>query len=290
MTTETSAAGPVVAETNAPPVASPDGQTTAEQGAESASAADAGDTSQPAKKVAWWDKRISELTKDKHSERISREQAEANAEYWRRYAMENIAKAQEQPKPQPSDKAKTLADFDYDEPRYQSYLFEQSEKRAVAAAEKRLKEQSEQDAAQRRSASFQTRETEFAKTVEDYHEVTRNPRVPISEAMAEAIADSDDGPALAYHLGKNLEVAARIAQLPPLAAARELGRIEARLASEREKAKDKPLVSKAPPPPPKIEGADNPVSVALNDPASDTAYSTEEWVKRREKQLRKKAK
>jgi hypothetical protein len=97
--------------------------------------------------------------------------------------------------------------------------------------------------------------------------------------MLEIITESDDGPALAYYLGKNLDVAARIAQLPPLAAARELGRIEVNLAFEREKAKLKPVVSQAPPPTPKIEATEPAVS---KDPSQMTDREFAKW---REKQI-----
>lgn len=96
--------------------------------------------------------------------------------------------------------------------------------------------------------------------------------------MREAILESDDGPALAYHLGKNPDLAEKIASLPPIAAARELGRLEAKLAREREQP---PVISKAPPPPPKIEGVEPAIE---RDPDK---MSTQDWVKWREKQIRK---
>jgi hypothetical protein len=110
--------------------------------------------------------------------------------------------------------------------------------------------------------------------------------------MAEVIADSEDGPAVAYYLGKNPEAAAAIAQLPPSAAARELGKLEARLAFEREKARTpatpaRSAVSQAPPPPPKIEASEPDVApVSAGDPDSDK-LSVNEWMRRREKEVRR---
>lgn len=217
-------------------------------------------------------KRLDELTRNWR-------ETERDRDYWREVALK--AYAPPEPKVEAPEKAKSLADFEYDEGKYQAYLLQQIESRAVAAAERKLREAQEQEAATRRRASFQARESDFAKTVDDYHEVTRNPRVPISQAMAEAIAESEDGPALAYHLGKNIEIAEKIAQLSPLAAARELGRIEAKLALERERAKEQARVSKAPPPPPKVEATEPAIE---KDPDQ---MSTDEWLKWREKQLRK---
>lgn len=181
------------------------------------------------------------------------------------------------------EKPKTLADFEYDEGKFQSYIFEQAEKRSVEAAKRELQQAQERETAERRKSSFTARQSEFAKTVEDYDEVVRNPRLPITQAMADVIQESDDGPALAYHLGKNPDIAEKIAMLPPIAAARELGKIEARLAYERERAKEKPVVSKAPPPPPKVDASQPAIE---KDPDE---MSTDEWLKWRQKQLRKKA-
>jgi hypothetical protein len=186
----------------------------------------------------------------------------------------------EAPSKPADDTPKTLADFDYDENKYREHVYSQVEKRAADAAKRELTAAQEREAAERRKSSFASRSAEFAKTVEDYDEVVSNPRLHISPDMAEVIQESDDGPALAFYLGKNPDVADKIAQLPPKAAARELGKIEARLAYEREKAKPE-KVSKAPPPPPKVEGSD---AVVDKDPDQ---MSTDEWVKWRNKQLKK---
>lgn len=221
-------------------------------------------------------KRIDELTRNWR-------ETERDRDYWRDLALRYTQPQQpkvETPAPQET-KLKTLADFDYDDGKYQQYLFTEAQKRAVEAAKRELEQERERESRTQRVSSFKSRETEFAKTVEDYDEVVRNPRLPITQAMADVIQESEDGPALAYHLGKNPEIAEKIAMLPPIAAARELGKIEARLAYEREKAKEKPVVSKAPPPPPKVDAS---------QPAIDKnpdEMSMDEWLKWRQKQLSK---
>lgn len=65
----------------------------------------------------------------------------------------------------------------------------------------------------------------------------------VSNQVAEMILASDVAVDLAYHLGKNPAIARQISQMPPIAAARELGRIEARLSLPRAK-----LETDAPPP------------------------------------------
>jgi hypothetical protein len=53
----------------------------------------------------------------------------------------------------------------------------------------------------------------------------------LSHEMADMVLESEIPADLAYHLGKHPEVARQLSQLPPLIAAREIGRIEARLSA-----------------------------------------------------------
>lgn len=217
---------------------------------------------------------------------------ETDRDHWRelalRFSQQPQASQPAAPEPAKTEPTKTLADFEYDESKYAEHLREtlrtslSQEARAAAKAE--LAAERERQAAEARKAGYRTRVNEFAKTVEDFDEVAGNPRLAISPDMAEVIQESDDGPALAYYLGKNPDVADKIAQLPPKAAARELGKIEARLAFEREKAKSE-KVSKAPPPPPKVDGtAEVPANVKPDSAESDS-LSDQEWTRRRNKQL-----
>lgn len=212
---------------------------------------------------------------------------ERDRDHWREMAMRQQAPPPAPPAPT-EPQGKTLADFDHDEAKYQQYLFTIAETRAIAAAKRELQQQAQQENQTRRVQTFKTREDDFAKKQADYYEVAHDESVPISTAMAEAIAESEEGPALAYHLGKNPDLAFRLANLSPTSAARELGRIEASLIAEREKAKA-PVVSKAPPPAPKIDGVDPSLRVNPDDPDSDKAMTDAEWMRKRERQLAKRA-
>lgn len=224
-------------------------------------------------KADWAKSRIDELT-------YHRREAERDRDHWRELALRNT----QQPKQEPvvEAKPKTLADFDYDESKFQSYLVTETTRQArEAAAEEARKEwkaAQERESAERRSASFKSKEAEFSKTVKDYEQVTRDPSLRISQTMVEAIAESDDGPALAYHLGKNPEVAAKIASLPPIAAAKELGRIEAQLAFARESAKQK-TVSEAPAPTPTLDGSGDTAAKVSTASSEADKLSDDEWVR-----------
>lgn len=184
-------------------------------------------------------KRLKELTDARRS-------AEQDRDYWRQLAMREAPKAE-----QPDESPKTLKDFDYDEAAYRSY--ERQEARKVAesvAREEAQKWRAEQSQVEARW-SFEAKAKAFAKDHPDFTEVF-NEDLPISQAMAEVIVQSEIGAEVAYYLGKNADVAEKIAGLSAAAAAREIGRIEARL--ELQKSTPKP-VSKAPEPAPSIDGA-----------------------------------
>lgn len=236
------------------------------------------DTDEIASKARGVGKRIDELTRNwREAER-------------REAALITLLQQRAQPeapaKPAEDAKPKTLADFEYDEGKFQEYIYGQVEKRAADAAKRELTAAQEREATERRKASFATRSTEFAKTVKDFESVAYDRNLPISADMAEVIQDSEDGPALLYYLGNNRDIAEKVAQLPPKAAARELGKIEARLAFEREKAKPV-TVSNAPPPPPKVAGADPGNGTVKPDDVESDNLSDDEWAKRRNKQVAK---
>jgi len=235
------------------------------------------DTDDIATKAKGVGKRIDELTRNWR-------ETERDRDHWRELALKQT-QPQQRTEPEASVTEKTLADFEYDEVKYQRYLKDEVSKTAVEAARRELKAEQERNAGAQRKVSFVARETEFAKSVDDYDAITRNPRLPITEAMVEVVEDSDDGPALLYHLGKNPDITAKLAQLPPIAVARELGKIEARLAYERERAKEASKVSKAPAPPPKVDGLEPSIGNVKPDSPDSDKLSDDEWARRRNKQV-----
>lgn len=103
------------------------------------------------------------------------------------------------------------------------------------------------------AAAFSRRVAAARERITDFDAVALNPDLPVTTAMAATIALSDSGPEVAYHLGRNPGVAARIAGLDPLSAARELGRIEAQLTVAPKRA-----VTAAPPPLRSLGAGDTP--------------------------------
>jgi hypothetical protein len=110
---------------------------------------------------------------------------------------------------------------------------------------------------------------------EDFEQVAYNPKLPITDVMAQTIQASDNGPDIAYYLGTNPKEADRIARLAPFLQAKEIGRLEAKVASE-------PITkqtSKAPAPispvTPRNGGSTN---FDTTDPRSIKAMSTSQWI------------
>lgn len=78
---------------------------------------------------------------------------------------------------------------------------------------------------------FEKRKAEGRTKYEDFDDVTEQPDLMLSPAMVQNILESDIGHELAYYLGQNPDEVDRIAALSPTAATREMGKLEAKLAS-----------------------------------------------------------
>lgn len=207
--------------------------------------------------------RFDKLTRERYEERRARELLEREVAQLRAppAKTEPVAPA----------KVPTLEDFDFDSSKYQAAMVEYAAAEARKVALETLKSEREQQAVQARIGEFRAREAKFAEKTADYHETVYDETVPISDAMAEVIRESDVGPELAYYLGKNRDKAAEIARLSPISAARELGRIEARL---NQPPPPPPVVSAAPPPPPKLAASEPAIE---KDPAQMTDKEFKKW-------------
>ena len=132
---------------------------------------------------------------------------------------------------------------------------------------------------------FRSKEMEAIEKYEDFKQVAYNPSLPITQIMAESIQASDIGPEVAYFLGTNPREADRISRLAPVLQAKEIGKIEARLAAN--------------PPVKKTTSAPTPISPVTaktsgqstydtTDPRSIKSMSTSEWIEaERQRQIRK---
>ena len=114
--------------------------------------------------------------------------------------------------------------------------FETTEAYAEALALQKAEELvAKRDAAKHQSQvleSYHEKEEEARGKYDDFEQVAYNPKLTITGVMAETIQSSDVGPEIAYYLGSNPKDADRISRMSPLAQAKEIGKIEAKLASD----------------------------------------------------------
>lgn len=157
--------------------------------------------------------------------------------------------------------------------------FQSAEAFAEALAERKAQELiARREAAQQQAAllsSYQEKEEGARERYDDFEQVAYNPALPVTEVMAQTIQASDNGPDIIYHLGSNPKEAARIAALPQFLQAKEIGKIEAKLAANPPVKK----TSTAPAPiaPVTARQTGSP-AYDTTDPRSLKSMSTSEWI------------
>lgn len=208
-------------------------------------------------------KRIDELVKQREQERREKD-------YWREQAQRREPKEEKVVIPEGEPK-----ESDYNS--YSEYLraltkFELNQ-RISQERENSTKAEREYQA-QQAIRSFDDKAEKLREQFDDFDDVAFG-NFPVTKPMSEAILESDLGPEILYHLGNNPKEAARIARLSPFAAAREIGKLEAKLPELKKSASAAP--APITPVKPKSNASD------LPSEADDTAT----WINKRRKQLRK---
>jgi hypothetical protein len=132
---------------------------------------------------------------------------------------------------------------------------------------------------------YHEREEDARAKYDDFEQVAYNPSLKITTVMAQAVQASEAGPDIAYWLGSNPKEADRISRLSPILQAKEIGRIEAKIAT------DDPVkrTTSAPAPitPVTARTSGNP-SYDTTDPRSIKTMSTSEWIEaERQRQIKK---
>lgn len=115
---------------------------------------------------------------------------------------------------------------------------------------KREAEQQQRDA----QAQFNQRMADARAAKPDFDEVILSADAPVSPALQQVILTSEHGPDIMYQLASNPAELARLSALPPLDAARAIGRLEAKLSSSTPAQKTKPSV-RPPAPPTNVNGS-----------------------------------
>lgn len=164
----------------------------------------------------------------------------------------------------------------------------------AAAYAEALAEQKAQELLARREAAkqqaqlleaYQDREEEARSKYDDFEQVAYNPNLPVTDVMAQTIQASDIGPDVIYWLGSNPKEASRIASMPPILQAREIGKIEVKLASNPPVKKTSTAPAPIAPVAPRSTGGP---AYDTTDPRSMKTMSTTEWIEaERQRQIAK---
>lgn len=173
----------------------------------------------PPKKKQTAQERIDEVTR-------FRREAEREAAYWRKAALEKKEEKAEPPKPEtPSlPKRPTIDQYETTE-QYEDALFEWRDN-VKSIETTSAKRQKEHDDALR---TFNDRAKKLRGEYEDFDEVIESP--VFTPSMRMAILHSENGPQLAYHLGRteNREAAERLRNMPVEVQLYEMGKLETQL-------------------------------------------------------------
>ena len=167
--------------------------------------------------------------------------------------------------------------------------FDTYEDYAEALAERKAEELLAKREAARQQAelleAYHDREEAARDKYDDFEQVAYNPELPVTEVMAQSIQTSDVGPDVLYWLGSNPKEAARIARLPTILQAKEIGKIEAVMTSNPPVRK----TSTAPAPIAPVTARSNGTPrYDTTDPRSTKTMSTSEWIEaERQRQIKK---
>jgi len=205
------------------------------------------------------DARPPSRARDRIQELIEQRKAsDAKAEYWKLQAQRTQVQPAGDETAYPDDAS------------WRKAIVQESIQEARRASAEASAQEAAEQAFQARAQAFETRVGEFRERAPDFDTVARNPNLPITPVMGEAITESDVGPQVAYWLGKNPSDAHRIASLPPVRQVAEIGRIEARLTAQPTAKK----TTAAPPPPHTISGSPSPVAA---NPESMDLETYKKW-------------
>lgn len=185
---------------------------------------DPADETQPKKKGGGFQNRIDELTRKNYEERMARELAERKlAEYER----QKPGSLDAEPGPEPK-----LEDFTTVDEFVQAHR-DWAKREGFQAAKAEVAQVQRQQEVIAKLATFESRETQAKQKYPDYEQVTDALEgfVANNQVVAGFVLESENGPELAYQLGKNPAVLAELSRLAPMHAIRELAKMEARLSA-----------------------------------------------------------
>ena len=216
--------------------------------------------------------RIDELTRKRY-------EAEREKEYWKGKAEAlSPGRSGEVETPKVADLALPPEPLEEQFDNYSDYTraLVQHEARKLVAAQEATKQQEQAHLqATEKQRTYQEWVGKGKTKYPDFSEVAESQTIPYTQAMADAIVGTETGLDIAYYFGKNPAEATRIAGLSPLQAAKEIGKLEVKLAAVA----------------PKTSAAPTPIRPVAGGPAIPTDINAieddETWLKAERERLAK---
>lgn len=178
--------------------------------------------------------RIDQLT-------FERRRAEAEAKYWRDRAMQAETPTNGARQPEKAAPAEKPREEDFDS--HDDYIVAlvdwrtgQADRKAEPAAQTTQPAKTPEPLAGELGAKWSVARSRGIEAHQDFDTVVQNPQLQISTTMVGTAVNGDIGDEVIYHLGKNLEEAARIAALDEVAQQREILKLEDKLKGQIESA------------------------------------------------------
>jgi hypothetical protein len=206
------------------------------------------------KKKGGFQRRIDKLNAAKAESQRERDEAKREAEYWKKQALKDASESKKDPESDSKEKQETSGKPDPD--KYETHAeyiealtdwkIEQRESSSKKEAEKN-KLQSEQE---KLLKAHSERVKAFSENTEDFEESLESLEGIRSLTVEQIIVESENGPELLYALAKDPAEAKRICALGPIAAAREMGKLEAKISksSDQQNKPEPKKITKAPQP------------------------------------------
>lgn len=220
----------------------------AEEAAEEQPSEAEGEQPQPKKPGGGFQKRISELTREKHEAIRRAERAEQMAQQALSLAKPKPTESAADDEPRPEQFTK-YEDYVRAAARYDAA---QAAKQVLEGHQKQSTVADEEKARIERAKTFATEAKAQGKAIQGFDEAleyVRSEDFPMTPAIAEYLLDADHKAAMVKYLADNEDEAFRISRLGNIAAVKELAKVEARFS-----AKPRPKTSSAPPPPVIVAG------------------------------------
>jgi hypothetical protein len=163
---------------------------------------------------------------------------------------------------------------------HEDYLAARADHKVAVAVEQALAKRAEAEKREKAVQSAKEADATWTEAVDkakakydDFEDVAyalpKDGGPAVTQHMAEAIKTSEIGPEIAYYLGSNVAESKRIAAMTPAAQAREIGKLEAKLA---EPTKSPVKVSSAPDPIEPVSGKSSPRGELRGNESMDEIY------------------